>query len=135
FDGVKTIRGRADVKLIRTAEILLLRSEAYARSNDLTNAFADYKKLRDARTAGTSVAFTSQADALDKILLERDRELCYEGFRLLDIKRFGKTIVRVAEDSRPNFTTLTFTNVNKFTLPIPQAEVFANPNMQQNIGY
>lgn len=135
FDGVKTNRGRADVKLIRTAEILLLRAEAYARKGDLTSAYSDYKRLRDARNAGNSVAFTSQTDALDNIFEERARELCYEGTRLEDIKRFDKTIVRSTEDKRPNYKVLTFTDVNKYTLPIPQAEIFANPNIQQNPGY
>lgn len=135
FDGVKTNRGRADVKLIRTAEILLVRSEAYARKGDLTNAYTDYKALRDARNAGVSVAFTSQTDALDKILDERARELCYEGARLEDIKRFGKTIVRSNQDIRPNYKNLTFSDVDKYTLPIPQAEVFANRNIQQNRGW
>ncbi|HIB8181826.1 TPA: RagB/SusD family nutrient uptake outer membrane protein [Elizabethkingia anophelis] len=137
FDGVKPNRGLADIKLIRTAEILLLKAEAYARkgSGDLANAFTSYKILRDARNAGESVAFTSQQDALDKILEERDRELCYEGFRLSDIKRFGKTVARDAADSRANYTNLTFTDVNKFTLPIPQAEIFSNPNIKQNTGW
>ena len=136
FDEIKTNRGLADIKLIRTAEILLLKAEAYARKgSDLVNAFTSYKILRDARNAGESVAFTSQQDALDKILEERDRELCYEGFRLRDIKRFGKTVARDAADSRANYTNLNFTDVNKFTLPIPQAEIFSNPNIKQNTGW
>lgn len=134
-NGVKPTRGMADVKLLRTSEMYLIRSEAYARKGDLAGALVDYTLLRAARVAGASVAFTSSQDALDKILDERGRELCYEGTRLSDIKRFGKTIVRVAADSRPGYTTLTFTDIDKFTLPIPQATVFANPNLTQNVGW
>lgn len=134
IDNVKRW-GRADVKLIRTAEILLVRAEAYARQGNLSAAFNDYKKLRDARNAGTSSSFASQSAALDAIFEERGRELAYEGFRLSDIKRFGKTIVRNAADSRTNYTTLSLTDVYKYTLPIPQVERFANPNLQQNVGY
>ena len=134
IDNVKPW-GRADVKLIRTAEILLVRAEAYARQGNLSAAFTDYKKLRDARNAGVSSSFVSQSAALDAIFDERSRELAYEGFRLSDIKRFGKTIVRNAADSRVNYTTLSLTDVYKYTLPIPQVERFANPNLQQNSGY
>lgn len=135
INGVKPTRGLADVKLLRTAEMYLIRSEAYARKGNLVSAFTDYSLLRTARLAGTSVAFISQQDALDKILDERGRELCYEGTRLSDIKRFGKTITRVAADSRPGYTTLIFTDIDKYTLPIPQATVFANPNLIQNNGW
>lgn len=135
FDNVKPVRGRADIKLIRTAEILLIRAESYAKNGDLTSAFKDYKTLRDARNAGVSEVFVNKQDAIDKISDERARELCYEGFRLLDLKRLDKTVQRIAADSRPGFTTLTFTDVNKFTLPIPQAEIFANKNIQQNVGW
>lgn len=135
INSIKPVRGLADVKLLRTSEMYLIRSEAYARKGDLAGAFTDYALLRTARIAGASVAFTSSQDALDKILDERGRELCYEGTRLSDIKRFGKTIVRVAADSRPGYTTLTFTDIDKFTLPIPQATVFANPNLTQNVGW
>lgn len=136
-EGVKPNQGLADIKLIRTAEIVLLKAEALARkaTPDLIGSFNEYKKVRDSRNAGVSVAFVSPQDALDKILLERDRELAYEGYRLTDIKRFGKTIQRNAADIRPNFPNLNLTDVNKYTLPIPQAERFANPDIQQNLGW
>ncbi len=127
--------GKADVKLIRTAEILLVRAEAYARQGNLSAAFTDYKKLRDARNAGASSSFVSQSAALDAIFEERGRELAYEGFRLSDIKRFGKTIARDAKDSRPGYTKLSLTDIYKYTLPIPQVERFANPNIKQNTDY
>ncbi|BBQ07017.1 RagB/SusD family nutrient uptake outer membrane protein [Elizabethkingia anophelis] len=133
--GVKPTRGMADVKLLRIADMYLIRAEAYAQKGDLISSFNDYKLLRDARLAGASVAFTSKQDALDNILDERGRELCYEGSRLNDLKRMRKTIKRVAADSRPGMTQLEFTNVDQMTLPIPQAEMFANPNMKQNVGW
>ncbi len=136
-NGIKAVVGMADIKLIRTAEIILVKAEALARkaSPDLVGSFTEYKKLRDARNAGPSIPFTSKQDALDKILLERDRELAYEGYRLSDIKRFDKTIQRNAADVRPNFGNLVLADVLKYTLPIPQAEKFANPNIQQNTGW
>lgn len=133
--GIKPIRGLADIKLLRLADILLVRSEAYARKGDLNKAFEDYKALRDIRNAGPSTAFTSVDDALNNILDERARELAYEGERLSDIKRYGKTIIRVKEDTRPNYTTLTFTDIPKYTYPIPFHEMNANSKMVQNTGW
>lgn len=134
-NGVKSTFGRGDIKILRTADLLLLKAEAYARKSDLANALISYKAVRDARNAGTSTAFTSQADALAKILDERARELAYEGSRLTDLKRFDKTVSRIAADSRLNYPTLNMTEVNKLTFPIPQAEIFGNDNMVQNPGW
>ncbi|MDM1062706.1 RagB/SusD family nutrient uptake outer membrane protein [Empedobacter falsenii] len=132
---IKASAGVADAKLIRTADLILIKAEAYARKGDLTNALIEYAKVRTARNAGTSPAFASQTDALDKILDERARELVYEGSRLNDLKRFDKTVVRIAADSRPTYPTLIMNNKLKLTLPIPQKEMFANPNMKQNEGW
>ena len=134
-NGVKGIIGMGDIKLIRTADMILVLAESYARKGDLTNAFANYKKVRDARNAGASIAFTSQTDALNNILDERARELNYEGTRINDLKRFEKTVSRIAADSRPNYPVLTLDKTFKLTLPIPQAEMFANENMKQNEGW
>ena len=134
-NGVKSTFGRADIKILRTADLLLLRSEAYARKGDLTNALVGYKAVRDARNAGVSTAFASQSVALANILDERARELAYEGSRLNDLKRFDKTISRVAADTRPNYPTLNMTETNKLTYPITQTEMFANENMVQNPGW
>jgi starch-binding outer membrane protein, SusD/RagB family len=132
---IKSGAGIADAKLIRTADLVLIKAEAYARKNDLANALIEYTKVRTARSAGATVAFTSQQDAFDKILDERARELVYEGSRLNDLKRFDKTVSRIAADSRPTYPTLTMTDKNKLTLPIPQKEIFANPNIEQNTGW
>ena len=136
-NGVKGIIGMGDIKLVRTADLILVLAESYARKGDLANALVNYKKVRDARNAGASTAFASQADALNKILDERARELNYEGSRINDLKRFDKTVVRIAADSRPNYPVLTLPTdqAYKLTLPIPQAEMFANENMQQNPGW
>lgn len=132
---IKSTFGVADAKLLRTADFILIKAEVYARKGDLANALIEYAKVRTARNAGTSPAFTSQTDALDKILDERARELVYEGSRLNDLKRFDKTVVRIAADSRPTYPTLIMNNKLKLTLPIPQKEMFANPNMKQNEGW
>lgn len=135
YYGPSATPGVSNVKTIRLAEIILSRAEARAKSGDLVGAFTDYALVRTARNAGTSIAFTSSQDAVDKILDERFRELPLEGKRLTDLKRNDKTVVRLSSDATGNYPNTSFPNVDKMTLPIPYAEIFANPNMKQNTGW
>ncbi len=153
YYGTTQNRGIANVKAIRTAEIILLRAEAKAKGGDLPGAYNDYLLVRKARngngtntlvpvpTGGYAVqytndaAFTSATDAIDKILEERFREFPLEGKRLSDLKRNGKIVTRAASDATAAYPNTTFPNVDKMTLPIPYSEIFANPNIQQNVGW
>ncbi len=135
YYGPAATPGVANIKAIRLSEIILARAEAKAKTGDLTGAFNDYALVRTARNAGASLAFTSTQDAIDKILDERFRELPLEGKRLIDLKRNNKTVVRLSSDATGNYPNTSFPDVQKMTLPIPYAEIFANPNMQQNPGW
>ncbi len=128
-----------DVKLLRISELYLIRAEAYARRNettDLANAAVDINTLRSNRISDyTPVSFTSQTQALEEVLLERRKELAYEGHRFFDLKRFEKPIVRIEEDAvLASNSTLEAGNF-RFVFPIPIGEIFANDNMVQNPGY
>ncbi|WP_411811431.1 RagB/SusD family nutrient uptake outer membrane protein [Chryseobacterium scophthalmum] len=127
--------GVSNIKAIRLAEIILARAEAKAKSGDLAGAFTDYALVRTARNAGASIAFTSTQDGIDKILEERFREFPLEGKRMIDLKRNGKTVTRLSTDTTVAYPNTSFPNVDKMTLPIPYSEIFANPNMQQNVGW
>jgi starch-binding outer membrane protein, SusD/RagB family len=128
-----------DFKSMRTSEMLLIRAEANLElqgTAGLAAAAADYNALRAVRITGYAPeTFTSVADGIQRILDERMRELCFEGFRFFDLKRRGLGITRfpvdvesVAWESLPagNF---------RFALPIPVSELQANPNIQQNPNY
>lgn len=125
-----------DVKLMRTAEMYLVRAEARAESNDLAGAAADINALRAARITGyTPVTYTDKNVAVSDILNERFKELCFEGFRFFDLKRKGLAVNRLLSDvTSPVWQTLPAGNF-RFALPIPQDEIFANPNYKQNPGY
>lgn len=126
-----------DIKMLRTSEMYLIRAEAYAEKNDLINAAADINVLRTQRITGyIPIVFASKDEAITEILLERYRELAYEGHRYFDLKRRDLAINRLPEDvqGNPAFQTLNPTNF-KYLLPIPQQEIFANGNIQQNPGY
>ena len=126
-----------DIKMLRTSEMYLIRAEAHAEKGNLALAAADINALRAQRITGyTPVTYASKDEAIADILLERYRELAYEGHRYYDLKRRNLPIERLLADvqNNPAIATLPPTNP-KYLLPIPQQEVFANPNMEQNPGY
>ena len=125
-----------DLKLVRLAEMYLIRAEANAEKGQLTNAASDINALRRERINGyADVAFASKDIAISEIMDERFKELCYEGFRFFDLKRRNLPINRDLSDSRnPNWQNLPADSY-LFALPIPQTEFSGNPNMVQNPGY
>ncbi len=127
----------ADAKIFRTGEMVLIRAEARAESGDLAGATADVNLLRTNRINNfTNIAnYATRDAAITDIVLERYRELAYEGHRFWTLKRKSLPVERLASDApSPNSQTLP-ANSFRFTLPIPQSEVQANPLYQQNPGY
>lgn len=127
-----------DAKAIRTAEMYLIRAEAYAKlpSPNIAAGAADLNALRAKRIVGyTDQTFASAQNLIDAVIIERFKELAFEGFRFFDLKRLGMAMQRLASDvDSPNWQSLPADNF-RFTLPIPQSEMLANPNMVQNPGY
>ena len=127
-----------DAKAIRISEMYLIRAEAYARraTPDVAAGAADLNLLRSKRIEGYSdEVFGSPSELLNAVILERFKELAFEGFRFFDLKRLGLPMQRDASDvDSPNWQTLPADNP-RFALPIPQDEILANPNMQPNPGY
>lgn len=126
-----------DVKMMRTSEMVLARAEAYAELNQLALANTDLAALRTARIAGyTHAAINDKATMISEILLERYKELCYEGHRYYDLRRRSLPIVRDLSDAAGNTSVVTLTATDfRYIIPVPQQERFANPNAQQNPGY
>ena len=126
-----------DIKMIRTSEMVLSRAEAYAELNQLANANNDLKALRAARITGyVHTDINEKAALINAILLERYKELAYEGQRYFDLRRRSLPIVRDIADVAGNSTIVTLLPTDaKYLLPIPQQERFANPNIEQNPGY
>ena len=67
------------------------------------------------------------------VLLERRRELCFEGFRFNDLARTGSDIPVVSEFEQthggPSYGSY------NYAFPIPTEEMNANPEMVQNNNY
>lgn len=134
-----------DVKVFRAAEMVLIRAEAQARLGNLNGAAADIKSIRDFRIVGgpgntTLPSYGNLNAALQDILVERRKEFAFEGHRYLDLKRIGTEIgVGI---SRESVDCASFgadcdlaPSSYKFTLPIPNSEISANPTIAQNPGY
>ncbi len=126
-----------DIKAARISEMYLIRAEAYAKqaTPNLTLGAADLNAVRAQRITGyTDVTFTTAQDLIDAVLLERYKELCFEGSRFLDLKRNNLPVQRDASDAAAAWQTLPAGSF-RFTLPIPQYEILANPQASQNDGY
>lgn len=127
----------ADAKVFRTGEMYLIRAEARAENNDLVGAATDLNALRTARITGyTPVVLASKDAAITTIMDERFKELAYEGHRFWDLKRRNLPVVRLTVDlPQVNAATTLAAGNFRFLLPIPNAEIQANPVIQQNPGY
>ncbi len=76
----------ANTPIIRSAELLLMRAEIYARKGQTTEALADLNYVRN--RAGLAPV-TVTADLVDEIITERIREMHAEGYRSHELKRLG----------------------------------------------
>jgi starch-binding outer membrane protein, SusD/RagB family len=122
---------------ISTNEILLTRAEARARNGKLVQAMADLNLLLlnrwKANTYVDKVAATIE-EALDIILAERRKELCFRsGIRWSDLRRLNRearyavTLTRNIE----GVLTQLEPNDNRYTFLIPSPVILMN-NLEQN---
>ncbi len=132
----------ADVPVLRLSEVYLSAAEAAFQAGDLTKAASFLNDIISNRTTDTSKQVTAANITLDRIYIERRKELVGEGQRYFDAMRRGETIVRyTSEADRGWHDVLTeeaksFDRNSKKALPlIPASEMNANPNMVQNPAY
>lgn len=126
-----------DMKVVRTAEMYLIRAEAYARqaTPNITAGAADLNFLRAQRITGyADETFGTAAALATAVLEERFKELAFEGHRFFDLKRNNLPVQRNASDANAAWQTLP-ANSYRFVFPIPQPAILANPNIVQNEGY
>ena len=124
-----------------------IKAECRAEANDFTGAASLIQQVRQARNyiAGAIVpapSYGNSTEANSDILMERYKELCFEGHRYIDLKRIGEK-AGVTETNRfptdsENSSAINPYNISvddyRFTLPIPQEEINVNP-LQQNPSY
>lgn len=118
-------------------EMMLIKAEALARANNITDAMNMVNALRQKRftTANyTAVSATSANDALVQVIKEKQREFFCRGLRWFDMRRlkddplFSRTITRT-------FKGTTYTLVpssNRYVFPIAEYYRSFHPNIVQN---
>lgn len=137
--GQAALANLADIKLFRVAEMYLVRAEAYA-SKGVSGLASGTKDLNDLRAqrinAYVPQVFATPAALMDAVLLERYRELAFEGHRYFDLRRKKRNIERWAQDVIQAPAALTLTpNDRAYYLPIPAREMQANENISQHPKY
>lgn len=126
-----SVAGTDNTPVMRLSEVYLIRAEARARQNN-NAAQGDIDIIRQrAQPSAPAVTATGQA-LLDEVLLERRKELAFEGQRLWDLMRYKQGVVR--NNCTSSICAITYPN-NRFVMPIPEAELDANPNIEPNPGY
>ncbi len=119
-----------DIPIVRYADILLSRAEALNEISGPTQEIIDLineVRLRAMASALSLGGFT-QESLRDAILQERAWEFFFEGKRREDLLRHG-TLISDAVSRGKN------AQAHHVLYPIPQVELDANPDMQQNPGY
>ncbi len=117
-----------DYMILRLGELYLVRAEASARLNKLTDAVADINQVRQRAGLSGSAAVT-QTEVMASIMQEWQTELfCEWGNRWSNLKRWG-TIDAVLGAEKPNWKPA-------FSLlPIPLNQLRLNPFLTPNPGY
>lgn len=131
-----------NIVILRLSEVYLSAAEAALNSGDNAKA-ADYLNALIAnRTTDESRLVTSSTITMDRISQECRKEFVGEGHRFFDAMRRDETITRYADESDRGWhnilidDALSISRSSAKALPlIPQAEIDANPNMEQNPLY
>ncbi len=138
--------------VFRLSEIYLNYAEAEAELGQTATALTYLNKIRE-RAGMPDIASGGGSDLIQKIQQERRIELCFEGHRFFDLRRWGIADQGAAGNAlgiiitptiNPQNTTFSYqvdtiqTRVwlpSFYFYPIPRSEIQANPNLTQNPGY
>lgn len=126
----------SNLNIFRLSEMYLIAAEGLAKSSspNQTKALTYLNTLKSNRGAAT-VDMSGQG-LLNEIVLERRRELCFEGHALIDHKRLNTPIQRTEDKTNPENQKLVLAYPhNYFALPIPETEINTNTLIVQNDGY
>lgn len=136
------LRNVTIVPIIRLSEVYLTAAECAFRNNDKTKAVEYLNDLVKNRTTTEASLATVDNITLERILIERRKELIGEGQRYFDALRNNETITRYTSEADKGWHKTLSKDAQSFDrdyfkaiAAIPQAEINANPNIKQNTGY
>ena len=112
-------------KPLRLAEQYLIRAEAYCRKGNYSAASADLTALRETRFSTGGSISVNAGNWQETISDERVRELYMEGFRLHDLKRWGKGFERTPQSQTQSEGSSLKIEADDplFVWPIPNHEI------------
>lgn len=123
------------IKVLRLSDIYLIRAEAATEktNTDFVTANADLNLIRKrADASAATLNLTTKTDLINAILLERRKELAFEGNLLFDLNRKKQNIVRADCNAQT-------CNINsgdyRLVMPLPANTIISNNSISQNIGY
>lgn len=136
------LRNVTIVPIIRLSEVYLTAAECAFRNNDKTKAVEYLNDLVKNRTTTEASLATVDNITLERILIERRKELIGEGQRYFDALRNNETITRYTSEADKGWHKTLSKEAQSFNrdyfkaiAAIPQEEINANPNIKQNTGY
>lgn len=136
------LRNVTIIPIIRLSEVYLTAAECAFRNNDKTKAVEYLNDLVKNRTTTEASLATVDNITLERILIERRKELIGEGQRYFDALRNNETITRYTSEADKGWHKTLSKEAQSFNrdyfkaiAAIPQAEINANPNIKQNTGY
>lgn len=136
------LRNVTIIPIIRLSEVYLTAAECAFRNNDKTKAVEYLNDLVKNRTTTEASLATVDNITLERILIERRKELIGEGQRYFDALRNNETITRYTSEADKGWHKTLSKEAQSFDrdyfkaiAAIPQAEINANPNIKQNTGY
>ena len=130
YNFTKKFQNNAGYVAFRLSEMYLIRAEAALETSRADVAMTDVNIIR---ARANAALLTSTVNLKENILLERRKELCFEGHLFFDLVRNHKNISR-NDGCISTSCSVTYPSL-KFVLPIPTFNTNLNPNLQQNDSY
>lgn len=135
-------QGSQDFYVVRYADLLLMRAEALVESgNSGTEVYELINRIRERvdmpKVEEVEGAALSTQDLLDVIRHERRVEFAFEGLRFYDLKRYDvveQAYIRIINDNIQAYNPR-YRDKQSETFAIPQAEIDANRNLEQNSAW
>ncbi len=138
-DGPVSDHVSVDFPLFRLGDAYLMYAEAVVRGGSggsEAEAVSFINALRQRAYGNASGNITAGQLNLDFIIDERGREMKWEGTRRTDLIRFGRftTAAYIWQWKGGSFAGAAVGDFRNI-YPLPQADLIANPSLQQNPGY
>lgn len=134
-DGQQANVSTKNIGYLRYADAILMYAEALNEQSKTSEAVTQLNRIRE-RAKVSKYSGLSQQQFRDTIVVERMRELMYEGWRWFDLKRWGLLISRT--NTYNTAAKNNIQNPRNMLLPIPFREFSNNRTLKtsdQNPGY